>query len=69
MQFQSLFDCLHSHGMSEWQLQLEQQLTDYFADVNHGDYSRLSFVYRGPLGRSCPRLPPLLSFVSRGPLG
>ncbi|MEM6999069.1 MAG: tRNA 5-methoxyuridine(34)/uridine 5-oxyacetic acid(34) synthase CmoB [Pseudomonadota bacterium] len=40
MQFQSLFDCLHSHGMSEWQLQLEQQLTDYFADVYHGDYSR-----------------------------
>ncbi|MCG8380347.1 MAG: DUF1698 domain-containing protein, partial [Proteobacteria bacterium] len=40
MQFQSLFDCLHEQGMSEWQSQLDEQLREYFANIKHGDFPK-----------------------------
>ncbi len=40
MDYEKLLDTLHENSMSDWSRQLEKQLSDYFTNINHGDYTK-----------------------------
>ena len=47
MDFSKLYATLNDNGMSDWSHLLEQQITEFYSRLNHGDYPRWSAAVEG----------------------
>jgi tRNA (mo5U34)-methyltransferase len=47
MDFSKLYATLNDNGMSDWSNLLEQQISEFYSNLNHGDYPRWSSALEG----------------------